>query len=134
MLTLDDFRISSFEKKCEVVTSQANYISMRVLGDSKVYLYNTGEFFIEVYYSPSYKQVLMIHAFNDMRSLEPYIDKVSLVDLGIWMQRGPNRSMAWPTAVMLSIITRAFPLWSRKRQRLFCWMNAKIFPNIAELK
>lgn len=83
MLTLDDFRISSFEKKCEVVTSQANYISMRVLGDSKVYLYNTGEFFIEVYYSPSYKQVLMIHAFNDMRSLEPYIDKVSLVDLGI---------------------------------------------------
>lgn len=83
MLTLDDFRISSFEKKCEVVTAHSNYISMRVLGDSKVYLYNTGEFFIEVYYSPSYKQVLMIHAFNDMRSLEPYIDKVSLEDLGV---------------------------------------------------
>lgn len=82
MLTLDDFRVSSFEKKCEVVTARSNYISMRLLGDSKVYLYNTDSFFIEVYYSPSYKQVLMIHAFNDLRSLEPYIDKVSLSDLG----------------------------------------------------
>lgn len=54
---------------------------MRLLGDSKVYLYHTGDFFIEVYYSPSYKQVLMIHAFNDLRSLEPYADKVSLADI-----------------------------------------------------
>jgi hypothetical protein len=82
MLSLDDFRVSSFEKKCEVVTAESNYISMRLLGDSKVYLYHTGKFFIEVYYSPTYKQVLMIHAFNDLRSLEPYIEKVSLVGIG----------------------------------------------------
>ena len=82
MLTLDDFLISSFEKKCDVITSQANYVSMRVLGDSKVYLYHTGKFYIEVYYSPTYKQVLMIHAFNDLMSLEPYIEKVSLAGIG----------------------------------------------------
>jgi hypothetical protein len=82
MLTLDDFRISSFEQKCDVITTYSNYISMRVLGDSKIYLYHTGKFFIEVYYSPTYKQVLMIHAFNDMMSLEPYIEKVSLASLG----------------------------------------------------
>jgi hypothetical protein len=82
MLSLDDFRVSSFEKKCEVVTAESSYVSMRVLGDSKVYLYHTGEFFIEVYYSPTYKQVLVIHAFNDLRSLEPYIEKVSLAGLG----------------------------------------------------
>jgi hypothetical protein len=82
MLSLDDFRVSSFERKCEVVTAYSNYISMRLLGDSKVYLYHTGDFFIEVYYSPTYKQVLMIHAFNDLRSLEPYAEKVLLGDLG----------------------------------------------------
>jgi hypothetical protein len=82
MVTLDDFLISSFEAKCDVITSQANYISIRVLGDSKVYLYHTGKFFIEVYYSPTYKQVLMIHAFNDLMSLEPYIEKVSLAGIG----------------------------------------------------
>jgi len=82
MITLDDFRVSSFEKKCDVVTTRSTYITMRILGDSKVYLYHTGYFFIEVYYSPTYKQVLMIHAFNDLMSMEPYIEKVSLTDLG----------------------------------------------------
>ena len=82
MLSLNDFQISSFEQKCDVVTAHSNYISMRMLGDSKVYLYHTGKFFIEVYYSPSYKQVLMIHAFNDLSSLEPYIERVSLAALG----------------------------------------------------
>lgn len=83
MLSLDDFRISSFEQKCDVVTTHSTYISMRVLGDSKVYLYHAGKFFVEVYYSPSYKQVLMIHAFNDIMSLEPYIERVSLASLGL---------------------------------------------------
>ena len=82
MLTLDDFRVSSFEKKCDVITAHSTYISLRILGDSKVYLYHTGKFFIEVYYSPTYKQVLMIHAFNDLMCMEPYIEKVSLRGLG----------------------------------------------------
>ena len=82
MLSLDDFRVSSFEHKCDVITAHSTYISLRILGDSKVYLYHTGKFFIEVYYSPTYKQVLMIHAFNDLRSMEPYIEKVSLTGLG----------------------------------------------------
>ena len=78
MLTLEDFWYSSFEKKCDVITTYSNYLTMRVLGDCKVYLYHTGGFFIEVYYSPNYKKVLMIHAFNDLLSLEPYIERVSL--------------------------------------------------------
>lgn len=82
MLNLDDFLISTFEEKCDVVSTQSNYISLRILGDSKVYLYHTGKFFIEVYYSPTYKQVLMIHAFNDLMSLEPYLERVSLVGIG----------------------------------------------------
>ena len=40
-------------------------------------------FFIEVYYSPADKKVLMINAFNDTTSLEPYAEMVSLADLNL---------------------------------------------------
>ena len=81
MISLDDFLYSSFEKKCDVVTLNSNFVTGRKLGDCKVYLYHTGEFFIEVYYSIVYKKVLMINAFNDSLSLEPYLETVSLADL-----------------------------------------------------
>jgi hypothetical protein len=83
MITLQDFQYASFEKKCDVVTSYSDYLSMRLLGECKVYLYHTEQFFIEVYYSPNYKKVLMINAFNDATGLSPYADTVSLSDLNL---------------------------------------------------
>jgi hypothetical protein len=83
MISLKDFRHSSFEKKCDLVTCHSNYLTMRKLADCKVYLYHTGEFFIEVYYSSVYQKVLMIHAFNDAPGLHPYVEDVSLADLNL---------------------------------------------------
>jgi hypothetical protein len=83
MISIEDFTYSSFEKKCDVVTAYSCYITLRRLGDCKIYLYHTGKFFIEVYYSPEYEKVLMIHAFNDAAGLEPYTDTVSLADLNL---------------------------------------------------
>jgi hypothetical protein len=83
MITLNDFREASYEKKCDLVTHSSNYIANRILADCKVYLYHTGDFFIEVYYSPNYQSVLMIHAFNDANGLQPYIDGFSLAELGV---------------------------------------------------
>jgi hypothetical protein len=34
-----------------------------------------------VFYSPKYQKVLMINAFEKPIGLEPYLDKISLVDL-----------------------------------------------------
>lgn len=83
MISLDDFKYASFERKCDVVTTAAEYLMMRKLGNCKIYLYHTGEFFIEVYYSPTYKKVLMINAFNDVSGLTPYTESVSLEDLNL---------------------------------------------------
>ena len=83
IFNIDDFRRASFEKKCDVVTTQSNYIVTRTLGNCKVYLYHTGEFFIEVFYSPIYKKVLMINAFDDVDALLPYSESVSLSALGL---------------------------------------------------
>jgi hypothetical protein len=81
MTTLDDFLYSSFEKKCDVVTLNSQFILGRKIGDCRAYLYHTGEYFIEVYYSVTYKKVLVINAFNDAISLYPYLDTISLADL-----------------------------------------------------
>ncbi|HEY5826230.1 MAG TPA: hypothetical protein VIT44_17790 [Cyclobacteriaceae bacterium] len=83
MISLDDFKYSSFEKKCDVVTTKSDYLMMRKLGNCKIYLYYAGEFFIEVYYSPTYKKVLMINAFNDAAGLQPYAESISLEDLNL---------------------------------------------------
>jgi hypothetical protein len=81
MKTIDDFLCASFDKKCDVITLNSHFIIGRKLGDCKVYLYHSGSFFIEVYYSIEYKKVLMINAFNDFLSLEPYLETISLADL-----------------------------------------------------
>lgn len=86
MTTIDDFKSASFEAKCDVVTTQSNYIATRNMGNCKVYLYHSGKFFIEVFYSPIYKKVLMINAFNDTAGLLPYVNKISLASLGVEIQ------------------------------------------------
>jgi len=81
MISIDDFKVASFEKKCELVTSNTNYVASRNEETKKVYLYHSGEFFIEVVYSPLLKRVLFIHAFNDHKNLLAYAESVSLDDL-----------------------------------------------------
>ena len=83
MTTLRDFQGASFEKKCDWITGNSNYLIMRKLGEAKVYLYHAKDFFIEVYYSPTYKKILMINAFNTMAGLEPYTEEISLEDLSV---------------------------------------------------
>jgi len=81
MLTISDFQNASFEKKCDWVTGNSNFLVVRKMGASKVYLYHASDFFIEVYYSPIYKRILMINAFNNTAGLEPYLADISLADL-----------------------------------------------------
>jgi hypothetical protein len=81
MITIEDFQCSSFEKKCDWVISYSNFLASRKLGSAKVYLYHSDNFFIEVYYSTTYKKVLMINAFNSIAGLEPYTENISLADL-----------------------------------------------------
>lgn len=81
MISLKDFQSSSFDSKCNYIMIHSDYIAMRQLDKCNVYLYHTGEFFIEVSYSPLHKKVVMINAFDDQASLMNYADEVSLEDL-----------------------------------------------------
>jgi hypothetical protein len=81
MISIEEFKKISFDKKCDVVTIHSNYIAMHVDGPIKSYLYHTGAFFIEVAYSTAERRVTSIAAFNDMALLMPYTNTVSLADL-----------------------------------------------------
>jgi hypothetical protein len=81
MFTLDDFRVMPFEKKCDVITFQGNYLLQRTLGDCKVFLYSFEGFYIEVFYSAKYQKVLMINAFDKSIGLAPYLEMITLEDL-----------------------------------------------------
>ena len=81
MVTINDFRVMTFEHKCDVVTYYGQYLTHRFLGECKVFLYAAEGFFIEVYYSPKYQKVLMINAFDQVIGLESYLDLISLADL-----------------------------------------------------
>jgi hypothetical protein len=81
MISIDDFKTASFKKKCELVTSQTSYVTSWSDDEKTVYLYHTGKFFIEVFYSPLQKRVLFINAFNDIKNVELYAESVSLEDL-----------------------------------------------------
>ena len=83
MLTLTDFRVMSFEKQCDVITFSGDYMMHRTLDDLKVFLYHAQGFYIEVFYSPRQAKVVKIASFEKVSDLEPYLDKISLGDLGI---------------------------------------------------
>lgn len=80
-LSLYDFRVMPFEKKCDVITFQGNYLIHRTLGECKVFLYHTNGFFVEVFFSTAHQKVLMINAFDTVLGLHPYLDKISLEDI-----------------------------------------------------
>lgn len=83
MFTLDEFRVMTFEKKCDVITFYGNYLVQRTLADCKIFLYSAEGFFIEVFYSPRHQKVLMINAFDNFSALEPYLERISLEDLTV---------------------------------------------------
>jgi len=83
MISIDDFKVASFEKKCDLITSQTTYITSRCDEEKKIYLYHSGKFFVEVFYSTVFKRVLLIHAFNDLNNLLSYTESVSLEDLNL---------------------------------------------------
>jgi len=61
MLTLTDFRVMPFEKKCDVITVYQQLLIHRTLGDQKA-LYHAEHFNIEFSTPPKHAKVLMINA------------------------------------------------------------------------
>lgn len=81
-MTIQEFKVLAFEKKCDVVTFHGNYIARRAIGSNcKVFLYHAYGFFIEIFYLPEMEKIQLINAFDDVGGLYPYLETISLNDL-----------------------------------------------------
>ncbi len=81
MISISDFQILPFDKKCDFITVFADYIVYRTESDKKFYLYHMENYFVEVCYSPSQSKVLGIHAFKNSALAEPYLGEIDISDL-----------------------------------------------------
>ena len=80
MITLDDFQTLPFDEKCDCITVFADYIVYRVEKERKFYLYYLENYFVEVSYSPTKREVLGIHAFKNMNLATPYLRDIDISD------------------------------------------------------
>lgn len=80
-MTIQDFKIATFDKKCEWIIKHTDYLAAREDASGKTYLYHTGNFFIEVAYSYKFKRVTSIKEFTDIDRLLVYSEEVSLAEL-----------------------------------------------------
>lgn len=78
MISITDFQTLPFDKQCDFITVFADYLINRVELDKKYYLYYMKDYFVEVCYSPYESKVKHIQAFQNVDSLEPYLEEVSL--------------------------------------------------------
>lgn len=83
MISLDDFQILSFNKKCDFITVFADYLLYRIEAEKKYYLYSMKDYFVEVCYLPHEGRVLGINAFHTINELEEYYDFIDITDLSL---------------------------------------------------
>ncbi|MEO1051925.1 MAG: hypothetical protein AAFX87_14940 [Bacteroidota bacterium] len=81
MVTLDDFRLLPFEKKCEFVTFCGSYLAQTDMGNEKYYLYHLEDFYVEVCFDSSTNRVFSIQAFTDIARLDAYLEHVELSEI-----------------------------------------------------
>lgn len=81
MISIDDFKVLSFNKKCDFITVFADYLLYRVEESKKYYLYHMKDYFVEVCYLPQEGEVLGIKAFHQIDSIEPYFEHIDISDL-----------------------------------------------------
>lgn len=81
MISINDFQVLPFDKKCDFITVFADYIVYREDNGRKFYLYFMKDYFVEVNYQPSEGKVLGIHAFKNVELAEAYLDHIDISDL-----------------------------------------------------
>jgi hypothetical protein len=80
-MTIERFASASFDKKCDWIIKNTAYLIASKTDEGTVYLYHSGDFFIEVYYSKKQQRVTDIRWFNDIDRLTLYTLEISLAEI-----------------------------------------------------
>lgn len=81
MVSINDFKTLPFDKKCDFITYWGSYLMTSIISEQKVFLYELGGFYIEVWFSPKHDKVLGINAFKDIDGLTPHLANVQIDEI-----------------------------------------------------
>lgn len=81
MITLNEFHVLPFEKKCDFVSILGTFLMSRKMQKDIVYLYHLGEFFTEIWYDPENNRVMGINAYTDYEGLDLYLGEINISKL-----------------------------------------------------
>ena len=81
MITLYDFNKHKLDGRAQMAWDHGTYIALRCEEPHSVALYHMGEFFAEVWYSPTDNKIIMVRGFKSRRLLEPYAEMVDLREI-----------------------------------------------------
>ena len=83
MIPLKDFQVLPIDKKCDYITSRADYLIYRTETEKKYFLYHIDFYYVEVCFLPKQNKVAGITAFLNTSRLKPYLELISLEGLGL---------------------------------------------------
>ncbi|MDQ3191826.1 MAG: hypothetical protein M3Q58_09540 [Bacteroidota bacterium] len=81
MISAEEFKKLSLEKKLELVTKGGDYVSSRYYMGFEVHLYSMDNFFVEVWKRFGLDYIEWIEVVNSNATINSYLDNIDLDDL-----------------------------------------------------
>jgi hypothetical protein len=79
-MKVNDFFKLSIDQQVETA-SQGNYLGEREAKPYLIFLFNIGNFYAEVFYDQLKNKITRVKPFKAIRTLEPYLEKVTIEQL-----------------------------------------------------
>ena len=83
MMTIFDFNLMTYERKCDFVALFGTHMISKSIGSNTIHVYQLGNFFVEMWYDRSVRKLLGINALKSIAALDMYLDEISLQDLNV---------------------------------------------------
>ncbi|MFC0513548.1 hypothetical protein ACFFGT_05025 [Mucilaginibacter angelicae] len=74
-MTLEEFNSLSPKEK-EIAAMSGNFIADRREAGLTIALYGVDRFYVELWYDSATNEITMLHSFQSLKKLAPYLDRV----------------------------------------------------------
>ncbi|MFD3002841.1 hypothetical protein ACFS7Z_20905 [Pontibacter toksunensis] len=77
-MDLSEFNYHAPHERAELVWEYGRFLCIRYKGGCSIVLYHMGDFFAEVWYSPTQNRIRLVRGFSSRANLEPYLKMIDL--------------------------------------------------------
>lgn len=80
-MTIHEFNLLDDTSKGQAIIKYGVLLAERLCMDLQLALYQIDGFYVEVYFNSTYKVIQGLKSFDDIRTLEPYLEKIDINEL-----------------------------------------------------